>query len=714
MRKPENAMNVLATRVLPVALLFVSVAAIVRVVQESQQPVRPLLASLLGPFATIAVLAGMCVVAGVWFMRGDIAFPFRKILALGLVGLPTALLFGVLQPPSLRLSWGGVAGANLGSVVSLLPDTLAAGLSVLLLVISAFIAWRIAFGAMAAPQTAHMALAGIGGSSPMSAFTQPMQATAYLDETETEDALDEVQPLTRQSTLFDTLGDTEDMIRAAEAAANAPLEDEIVATEPKAHVVPPWLVATTTENAEAPIALVLETSIPAAVSGNLLEATNDVVDLDDISDLKPLDGEASLGFVEEELELGEATLLAKEQAGIVEELEDEDLLAEDRTGDYTIETDLEAEVETAPQATVAVAARALLFAEDEFSLAAAEVTPVHATVIPTEPAPTPATAPVAMPTQSDESLLLHPALLALSASKDDAADVIWPAHCETPDAVVEETAVAVEADVAELDDESWMPKPMSVGVQNEELVQDAEELSADFFEDPECAEDIAHTLDAERAEETTLADCAMETLAAEEAPLFAASSETPATAEIETPPPTYHLEAPLKDDPSPARPQFTLLRGGPDEPVTPTELPAHLAPAALVANVPAVASEPAAKPKSARKARQGTTLESWEEGSGRGRRSARAEKRDDADQAFLFTASQVPEAELLRSAEQLVVAEQRCSELMLQRKLEISWSVASRIVEHLVRGGFVGVPDASGRREVLRRGELSLGADNGF
>ncbi len=698
MRKPEAAGNLLASKVLPVGLLFVSVTAIVRVIQESgQQPMTRLIASLLGPFATGAVLLGMCVVAGIWFLHGDIAFPFRKILALALVGLPTAMLFGVLQPANLRVSWGGLAGANLGSMVAFLPDTLAAGLSVLLLVVSAWLAWRIAFGTELTPQMAHTALAGIAISVPSVMPMQPMQATALLEEVTTAEPVRSSKAKPRQSTLFDTLGDTESMIRAAEIAANAPVRAEVASTECDDTVVPPWLAGASAamENTTPPAARTAAAISPAAVvtpapSAHEIDAfgagvsdafevgvrdafevgvrdafgvgiaEEPATDLDDISDLNPLEGEALPNSVEEEPEPVESSEVAVTEAALVEELEEDDLLAEDSAGDYTIEDDLDAEIETAPQVAfhAVTPMRATVVAEDEFSVAAAEA---HATLSAVD-APITAAPKTAAVAHSDEGvLLLHPALMALAA----------------PLAT----------------DDEWMPKPMAVSAP-------VEECSSDEFELSRTESALATIHEAEAA-------------VTEEAPLFTAATETPAAlTQLFTASPALHEG--LSPEAESSRPAFTLLRGGPEVLVVPTVLPAHLAPATLEASESAVASQPAAKQKGARKGRHGTAWASWEEGSAKGRRTAKSDSPDATGQAFLFAASQEPEADLMRRAEQLVVAEQRCSELMLQRKLELSWSAASRIVEHLERGGFVSAPDAAGRREVLRRGEASVDADSGF
>lgn len=759
MRKSDDAGNLLAAKVLPIGLLFVSAAAFVRVIQESgQHPTLRLIGSLLGPFATCAVLTGMAVIAAIWFLHGDIAFPFRKIVALALVGLPTAMLFGVLQPPALRQSWGGIAGANLGTAVSFLPDTLAAGLSVLLLILCMVIAWRMAFGGVPAPRLA----AGFAGiTPPVSAHfaAEPLASSAVL----------EAEPLVRpaksqskpevQSTLFDTLAEREAALRAAEEAANAPLPEETASATTTE--VPPWLARSTPAVAAEPAA---ETETATATATEPLPAAAAPVadaesfgagvfseeDLDDVSDLKPLEEEDTLSGVEE-LEASGPAATPEAAAALAEDLEEEELLAEDSAGDYTIEDDLDAELET----PVAVMQQPVTEADDEFSLAAADMNAPQAMAAPdaveaTAPAEAVTMQPVfAMTTEpvhatmavleqettargesapvEEGVMLMHPALLALSAGTEEAVEespaaaaeeahqavLVESVNVPEPVALLSEStadctmtlqeepeadAVLMEADPATdepaaLNEEEWTPRPM--------MVSDSEEVAEDLELGVAELEDAESILEAEAVDAPVAADSEPV-----DAPLFAMEPE------VVTQPVAVTGQVTAAADEEAQRPMFTLLRGGAEPEPAPVEVPAHLASAALGIGTEAVVSEPPAKPKHARKPRQTGNWASWEDGAARPKRGSRSEPAEEAGQTLLFTTDQEPDADLLRRAEQIVVAEQRCSELMLQRKLELSWSVASRIVEHLERTGVVGAASAAGRREVLRREESA--SDNGF
>lgn len=804
----------LASKLLPVALLFVSVAAVVRVLQESgQAPVTRLIGAFLGPWATLAVLLGMCAVGAVWFLKGDISNPFRKILALALVGLPVALLFGVLQPPQLRAHWGGIAGSNLGRVVAALPDTLSAGVAVLVLVLCAWLAWKLAFGAPAVGQSHALAFAGIAAASAarQQSLVEPLSATATL---EAEDGLELAEPETlerapRQSTLFDTLGTAEEAVAAAEAIANAPMESEVQEAENALHV-PPWLHTEPERRAEAATTaqeLAEEQPLVSAADGTrpALEAPlADISTPENVNallaseaDLEPLVGELELPALEDDADLPAPMAVAP---SMLEELEDEELAAEDAAADFTVDDDISAELDDSilsavPLPRLAVSADPM--DDDEFSVAAeglaAVVAPVVeevATIAPESCAsvegmpaaplePRTEAAPVAFLADASTSaadafaaaasaeavphvraaqavietapveepaLFMHPALLALTGAvaapvAETAAVVEVETLAASEEAVKEPAALIADGDFEltfdEAEDDALMPKPMLVATpdwQGELDELDALELeeATDLAADEEPIENIVEESVIESAPlfdameespvamaapaagdefgaglEELLAEVPAETVAAE---IVAPEAAVPEIA-APSPEPTLTFVPPMPAEDVDARPQFTLLRGGPEATPAPEPLPHHLAAASLEPQpVDVPSSSPAPRKKKSR-SKESSGWADWEESPRRAKRNAASA--DDAGQALLFAGGNELDPDLVQRAEELVVAEARCSELMLQRKLELSWAEASRIIERLEARGIVSPADPSGRRNVLSR-ERSADADNGF
>ena len=808
----DGTSGFLASKMLPVALLFVSVAAVVRVLQESgQAPVSRLIGAFLGPWATIAVLLGMCAVGAVWFLKGDISNPFRKILALALVGLPVALLFGVLQPPQLRAHWGGIAGSHLGRAVAALPDTLSAGVAVLVLVACAWLAWKLAFGAPTGGQSPALAFAGIAAASAarQHSLVEPMSATATL---ELEDGIEVAEPeilagSPRQSTLFDTLGTAEEAVAAAEAIANAPVDSEVEDQENALHV-PPWLHAEADRDAAtaaAPRQELAEAHAPLGADSDCLASAesatlSDTAAPDNVnallaseSDLEPLVGELELPALEDDSDIPAPMAVAP---ALLEELEDEELAAEDAAADYTVDDDISAELDDSilaavPLPRLSVAAESM--DDDEFSVAAeglAAVTPVEEVVASAQPAlPAPTTCiPVApasecepaltamalaldpsasaadafaaaastesvpphvraahavmeAPPADEPALFMHPALLALSSTASTTLAAPEPvaevqAASDTLAAVEPDCSLATgdfELTFDEAEDESLLPKPMLVTTpdwQGELDELDALEIeeATDLAADEEPCEIVAEeaVLDSAPLFESTEVATDETPAALDEAPedVFGAGIDevhaeepdpVPTTAHIEpvatSPEATVTFVPPMPTEDVDERPQFTLLRGGPEATPAPEPLPHHLAAASLEqAPVDVPSSSPAPRKRKSR-SKESSGWADWEESPRRAKRNAASA--DDAGQALLFAGGTELDPDLVRRAEELVVAESRCTELMLQRKLELSWAEASRIIERLEAKGVVSPADPSGRRNVLSR-ERSADADNGF
>ena len=121
---------------LPVALFFVSVVALAKAWMESASDGPRVLTSLVGPAATVMTLLAMSAIGAVWFLRGGIHGPFRKILALALFALPLAGLLGTIQGPTTAPPVGGSAGVHLATVFLTLPPVVASGIAGLLLLIN--------------------------------------------------------------------------------------------------------------------------------------------------------------------------------------------------------------------------------------------------------------------------------------------------------------------------------------------------------------------------------------------------------------------------------------------------------------------------------------------------------------------------------------------------------------------------------------------------
>jgi hypothetical protein len=810
----DEAGGFLASKVLPVALLFVSVAAGVRVIQEAgQEPVGRLIGAFLGPWATLAVLLGMCTVGAVWFLKGDITNPFRKILALALVGLPVALLFGVLQPPQLRAHWGGIAGSNLGRVVAALPDTLSAGVAVLLLVTCMWLAWKLAFGSPVAGPSQALAFAGIAAASAarQSNSAEPLFASAVA-EAEPMLELTKRRALAdtpRQSTLFDSLGTAEEAIAAAEVIANAPVAEAEAETSAALHV-PPWLSersgpveAANAPEAEAsladsPAACTLDAAAAAPSAATIAESPESVeAILAKDTDLEPLVGELELPTLEDEADIPAPMAVS---SGILEELEGEELAAEDAAADYTVDDDISAELDESVLGGISLprlATSAPALMDDEFSVAAQildsdRAAPTIAAVaedIERPLAPNDVTGPVPLASScdpatssadafrmaADESAaphvqqamrvaspevsvaesasFMHPALLALSpAPASDAAETeCVESHSAESAALAAVEHTGVDAHLAagdfeltfdEAEDESLLPKPMLVSPpdwQGElDDLDEPEDLA--LASDLQCEDEIRCRSSEEEfisqnvevpAEPAAPLFEAVDTMAASSqaaveesgAVLFetvidseatlAASAPTESHAEAELPAsePQVTFVPPMPAEDVEARPQFTLLRGGPEATPSAPPLPHHLAVASLEAPSAEVTSEAPAPRKRKGRSKDNSGWADWEAAPKRAKRAQGSA--DDAGQAFLFAGGNELDPELLRRAEELVVAEARCSELMLQRKLELSWAEASRIIERLEVMGVVSAADPSGRRNILRRAS-SADADHGF
>jgi len=130
---------------LPVALFFVSVVALVKAWMESGADQGRVLTHFLGPAASIVMLASMALIGAVWFLKGRIDGPFRKILAIALVTLPLAGLLSTVQGASAATPVGGTAGAHLATVFLSLPTVVGASLAGLLVLVTSIMAWRLAF-----------------------------------------------------------------------------------------------------------------------------------------------------------------------------------------------------------------------------------------------------------------------------------------------------------------------------------------------------------------------------------------------------------------------------------------------------------------------------------------------------------------------------------------------------------------------------------------
>ena len=144
---------------LPVALFFVSVVALAKACMETFSDGPRVLVSFLGPAPTIIVLLGMIAIGAVWFMRGSVQWPFRKILALLVFALPLAGLLGTLQGDVAEPLVGGKAGANLAYAFLKMPAVLATGIAALLAMVATVMAWKLGVQGPAQPDSAALALA---------------------------------------------------------------------------------------------------------------------------------------------------------------------------------------------------------------------------------------------------------------------------------------------------------------------------------------------------------------------------------------------------------------------------------------------------------------------------------------------------------------------------------------------------------------------------
>lgn len=193
---------------LPVALFFVSVGALARLVMELRlTPGQQVLGRWLGPGPTMVLLTGMAGLGIVWYLRGAIAFPFRKVLGLLVFCLPLACFLGTLQgvPDAGGQLWGGSAGRTIARA---LPAVVGVGGTGLLMLFSLVLAWKLAFtasqGLFTDPLSPALrpAFAGLPAAGGAAALRAPVPGSAADDgsrsaaaEADVEDDLATAEPL---------------------------------------------------------------------------------------------------------------------------------------------------------------------------------------------------------------------------------------------------------------------------------------------------------------------------------------------------------------------------------------------------------------------------------------------------------------------------------------------------------------------------------------
>ncbi len=613
---------------LPVVLFFVVMFAIARAVLEQRRGVSTwFILKPLGFWPLLVALVGIAGIAMSWYFRGTLQHPLRKVLAVALLALPVAGFLGLRSEATTGLSPGGAAGQHLGTALGVLPSFLANTFAILLVLGSAWLAWRLAFSA--------------GSSHPVStgdALARALQHSPAGDRKarEAEDGLEDDDFPLEPPTL---VSPPKREVKAAEAPTvwSAPARSAVaIASIPK-------------PDSEEEAALA--TAEPEAFSflpqfG--LETTD-----------SPLDPEENQGA-----EVAEVAFTAEESPAPEEFDEFRDpvpapLLADLETGD-------EAEVEPIPELLIQAETDSTLAPHGDARWGALERLELALAARRAQ-----GRAEVAAQTDQEQGRLADataaPEFAAQSADPESMAGTEEAVLAQ--DAVLDEVTDEIESPAAEI----WAARPAAAQESSNYAESEAfgEGIGAEFeeFAEPEV----------------------------ESAPAAAEPAERePARA-------SWSL---LRGMPEVGEPTVVLPRfGASPEPESATESRSDRLPSE---------AEPPSRGRAPRVRRRTTEdWEAWNEASGsrpNSRRPGVAAQAADEDQQVLFSAPL--DETLYRRAVEQVLAEERCSVVMLQREFDLSWSTAFAITERMHDEGLVGPPLPSGRREVLglRRARTEIDA----
>lgn len=128
-----------------VALFFLSLALLVKAIMETAGQSIPKLVPWMGPVPTLIVLGGLAILGAIWFLRGSVQWPFRKVLALMLVALPLSGLLALMNSSGDPAAWGGFTGERLSSVLPKSAAIVAWGIALALNLVTVAMAIRLAF-----------------------------------------------------------------------------------------------------------------------------------------------------------------------------------------------------------------------------------------------------------------------------------------------------------------------------------------------------------------------------------------------------------------------------------------------------------------------------------------------------------------------------------------------------------------------------------------
>jgi hypothetical protein len=624
------------------ALFFVSIFAMAGVAMEALRgTTHPVLSSFLGAAPSLVFLAGLAILGGLWYLHGEAAGTFRRILALFVVGIPLAGVLGTIQgleaaPPQ----WGGFAGRQL-SVMLLhvlgLPTVAAAGLALLLAVATGTLAWRLAFSASARPASAAELLARMNAS--------PAAARSHSGErADLEGAVIAAGGAAGGVGLLDvedaeaTVVDEDEGVEV-EAALPVAEEDELEeATDEARHE----------EEAEAP------RSVLHGVAATLdpdVELMDPITDLGDELDAEELGEDREIDEVEERY----AEIAAADAAA--------------STAERDIETESPPTPETEEEEPLPAAAAPDLVEEAEPEYAASEED--------------------AEEEDAEPLMMAHIAAMFSDEAESDAEETtrasaaveVAEVQVETaPTRLAEDEEEAREGDLEVLDGDYQD--------EDEDEEEGADEEAGELWgEDEEDAEDDDEEWEEDGDEEGEWEEW-------DEDDEDETEDDTPESAAEE------ELTVAASDEIEPEQgeePAATIL-----EPVETSPRAEEWVEAEQMAADEVVATAPAAGPFGSPEEDWAAWME--ERRPARGVSRPRRREEDDGGQPSLFASPDDLDQDLFDRAVRLVVDEDRCSVAMLQRSLSVSFSEASALIERMQSEGVVGPQLASGRREILAPG----------
>lgn len=672
---------------LPVALFFVSVVALAKSFMESTSDGPRVLVAFMGPAPTIAVLFGMTVLGALWFLKGQIQWPFRKILAMVLFALPLAGLLGTIQGATPGNLAGGEAGSHLGVVLLKLPTVVATGFAGLLVLVTTVMAWRLAFESPSAPDSAATALA---------------QALARTEDEEEQGSI------------------------AVVDEPELPLEETADAVEEEAEDQDeePGLFADSSHLAEPepePVPVHLDES--RVLAGAMHEETpiappDALVALQEATRAEAEAAEARF----QQVEARESAPLTS--ASIVSVDEDTALPA------AAFETAPEPEpVEEAPMNPIALAASALLERDEateepieapfDEPIASSFEAPVEeeTAVVEEEPvapdAPTEESDGALVTDEIEEDVLDEDAEEAEEEDLDEAEDID-----EGEDEEVDE-----DIDAEDLEEDEEYEEEDEDFDEDEEDVEEDEDLDEDLEEDEveeDEDEDVEEDEDLEEEDEEYEEEDADEDLEEEDADAHAELDEEEADDEAvpESVDPDELEWAELERATRPeadvvARPPIVIhdhaaaREEEAEEPAVAASLETPPAPDPDPIEVPSPVLQTSVESSNPRTpARSGRSTDDWatweEQDAPTSRRAViKDDDEDDEIQPVLFAHRSEVDDDVYRRAVSLVTDEDRCTVALLQRSLSVSFSEATAMIERMYDEGLVGPPLPSGRREIL-------------